>query len=72
VKVVHGSCYDIPVRIGPVGISVFGAVLTFHLFSEPKGEANELVRVPLARIVSHVEDAARTGTGVELLVGPPR
>lgn len=45
---------------------------TIHLFSEPRGRATELVRVPLARVVSHVENSARRGTGFEILVAPSR
>jgi hypothetical protein len=45
---------------------------TIHLFPEPKGEATELVRVPLPRVVRHVESSARRGTGLELLVGAAR
>jgi hypothetical protein len=49
-----------------------GSETTIHLFPEPKGEATELVRVPLARIVRHAENSARRGTGLELLLGPER
>ena len=45
-----------------------GAQPTIHLFPEPKGPADQLVRVPLARIVRHVENSARKGTGLELLL----
>jgi hypothetical protein len=45
-----------------------GAGPTIHLFPEPKGPADQLVRVPLARIVRHVENSARKGTGLELLL----
>ena len=45
-----------------------GAGPTIHLFPEPKGNAVELVRVPLARIVRHVENSVRKGTGLELLL----
>jgi hypothetical protein len=47
-----------------------GAGPTIHLFPEPKGGAVQLVRVPLARIVRHVENSARKGTGLELLLRP--
>lgn len=45
-----------------------GAEPTIHLFPEPKGSADQLVRVPLARVVRHVENSARKGTGLELLL----
>ena len=41
---------------------------TIHLFPEPKGPADRLVRVPLARIVRHAENSVRRGTGLELLL----
>ncbi|MGH9323191.1 MAG: hypothetical protein ACRD21_10865 [Vicinamibacteria bacterium] len=41
-----------------------------HLFPEPKGGADQLVRVPLTRIVSHVESSQRKGTGLELTLAP--
>jgi hypothetical protein len=47
-----------------------GAGSTIHLFPEPKGNAVQLVRVPLTRIVRHVENSARKGTGLELLLRP--
>ncbi len=43
---------------------------TIHLFPEPKGNAVHLARVPLARIVRHVESSARKGSGLELLLRP--
>jgi hypothetical protein len=45
-----------------------GSSPTIHLFPEPKGAADQLVRVPLARIVRHVENSVRKGTGLELLL----
>lgn len=45
-----------------------GAEPTIHLFPEPRGNADQLVRVPLARVVRHVENSARKGTGLELLL----
>jgi len=45
-----------------------GAGPTIHLFPEPKGNAVQLVRVPLARIVRHAENSVRKGTGLELLL----
>jgi len=47
-----------------------GAGPTIHLFPEPKGKAVQLVRVPLVRIVRHVENSVRKGTGLELLLRP--
>ena len=47
-----------------------GAGPTIHLFPEPKGNAVRLARVPLTRIVRHVENSARKGTGLELLLRP--
>ena len=47
-----------------------GAGPTIHLFPEPKGKAVQLVRVPLARIVRHVENSVRKATGLELLLRP--
>jgi hypothetical protein len=41
-----------------------------HLFPEPKDQAVELVTVPMSRVVSHVENSARLGTGLELELGP--
>jgi hypothetical protein len=41
-----------------------------RLFPEPKGSADQLVRVPATRVVSHVENSARTGTGLEIQVRP--
>jgi hypothetical protein len=43
---------------------------TIHLFPEPKGNAVQFVRVPLVRIVRHVENSVRKGTGLELLLRP--
>ncbi len=45
-----------------------GAGRTIHLFPEPRGKADQLVRVPLARIARHVENSVRKGTGLELLL----
>ena len=47
-----------------------GKKLTIHLFAEPLESANQLVRVPMSRVLSHVESSARKGTGVELEVAP--
>ena len=47
-----------------------GAGPTIHLFPEPKEKAVQLVPVPLARIVRHVEHSVRKGTGLELLLRP--
>jgi hypothetical protein len=43
---------------------------TIHLFPEPKGEATELVTVPMTRVLGHVEYSQRTGNGLELAIGP--
>lgn len=43
---------------------------TIHLLPEPKDDATELVRVPLARVVRHLENSARMGTGLEIELGP--
>jgi hypothetical protein len=43
-----------------------------HLFPEPKGAADQMVRVPLARVVSHAESSQRKGTGLELTLGPAK
>lgn len=45
-----------------------GATAKLHLFAEPRGEAAQLVEIPLARIESHVEASQRKGTGLEILV----
>lgn len=42
---------------------------TLHLFPEPKGNADRLVRVPMSRVQRYVENSARQGTGFELEVG---
>jgi hypothetical protein len=47
-----------------------GGAPTIHLFPEPKGKAVHLACVPLARIVRHVENSVRKGTGLELLLRP--
>lgn len=47
-----------------------GSEAAIHLFPEPKGNADQLVRVPLARIARHVENSARKGTGLELYLRP--
>jgi hypothetical protein len=43
---------------------------TLHLFPEPKGKADRLVRVPLRRIARHVENSARKGVGLEIFLRP--
>lgn len=43
---------------------------TIHLFPEPKGDATDLVIVPLSRVLDHVEYSQRSGQGLELTVGP--
>lgn len=42
---------------------------TVHLFPEPKERADQLVCVPMKRVLSHVENSARRGTGLELEIG---
>jgi hypothetical protein len=44
--------------------------VTLHLFPEPKGQAGELVRVPVSRVRSHGENSARRGNGLEIQLGP--
>lgn len=41
---------------------------TIHLFAEPKGEASELVSVPMSRVLAHVEYSQRGAAGLELSV----
>lgn len=43
---------------------------TLHLFPEPKGDATLLVSLDTKRVLSHVENSARLGTGAEITVGP--
>lgn len=43
---------------------------TLHLFPEPKGEARLLVSLDTKRVLSHVENSARKGTGAEITIGP--
>lgn len=45
-----------------------GKTANLHLFAEPKDDAAELVEVPLARVVKHVEASQRKGTGLEIQV----
>jgi hypothetical protein len=47
-----------------------GEKATIHLFAEPKGKADRLVRVPLSRIARHTESSQRKGTGLELFLRP--
>lgn len=47
-----------------------GETVTVHLFPAPKGDANKLVTVPMARVVGRKEYSQRTGRGLELYVGP--
>jgi hypothetical protein len=44
------------------------AETAIHLFPEPRGSADQLVRVPLARVARHAENSARKGTGLELFL----
>ncbi len=41
---------------------------TIHLFAEPTGEVDELVSVPMSRVLGHVEYSQRGGKGLELSV----
>lgn len=41
-----------------------------QLFPEPKGSADQLVRVPASRVLRHGENSARRGTGLEIQVRP--
>lgn len=41
-----------------------------HLFPNPKGEATNLVVLPIARVQGVKEHSQRTGAGLELRVGP--
>jgi len=43
---------------------------TIHLFAEPKDDADEMVRVPMGRVLGHVEYSQRGDMGLELTVGP--
>jgi hypothetical protein len=45
---------------------------TLFLFPEPKGNADRLVRIPMSRVTSYVENSARKGTGFELKVSPQK
>jgi hypothetical protein len=45
---------------------------TLNLLPEPKGSADRLVRVPMSRVTSYVENSARKGTGFELVVSPKK
>ena len=48
------------------------ATATLHLFAEPKGEATQLVEIPLRRVLKHVEGSQRKGTGLEIQVSGAR
>jgi hypothetical protein len=41
---------------------------TIHLFAEPKDDADELVSVPMSRVLGHVEYSQRGDKGLELSV----
>lgn len=43
---------------------------TISLFPEPQGDVDQLVEVPMSRVVSHVEYSQRGGQGLQLSVGP--
>ena len=42
---------------------------TIHLFAELSGDADELVSVPMSRVLGHVEYSQRGGKGLELSIG---
>ena len=42
---------------------------TIHLFAEPTGDVDELVSLPMSRILSHVEYSQRGGKGLEVSIG---
>ena len=42
---------------------------TIHLFAEPTGDVDELVTLPMSRILGHVEYSQRGGKGLELSIG---
>ncbi len=41
---------------------------TIHLFAEPEGEAKEMVRVPMTRVLGAVEHSQRGNQGLEVKV----
>jgi hypothetical protein len=43
-----------------------------HLFPNAKNEAATLVTIPMTRVQSHKENSQRSGTGLEIHVGPSR
>ncbi len=43
--------------------------VTIHLFAEPTGDVDELVTVPMSRVLGHVEYSQRGGKGLELSIG---
>jgi hypothetical protein len=43
-------------------------ISAIHLFAEPKGDAEELVSVPMSRVLGHVEYSQRGDEGLELSV----
>ena len=43
---------------------------TIHLFAEPNGDVDELVTLPMSRVLGHVEYSQRGGKGLELSIGP--
>ena len=44
--------------------------VTIHLFAEPTGDVDELVTLPMSRVLGHVEYSQRGGKGLELSIGP--
>ena len=41
---------------------------TIHLFAEPKGSADQLVSIPISRVLNYEEHSQRTGSGLALIV----
>ena len=44
--------------------------VTIHLFAEPTGDVDELVTLPMSRVLGHVEYSQRGGKGLELSIRP--
>ena len=44
--------------------------VTIHLFAEPTGDVDELVTLPMSRVLGHVEYSQRGDKGLELSIGP--
>lgn len=48
------------------------AKATIHLFAEPTGDVDELVSLPMSRVLGHVEYSQRGGKGLELSISAAR